>query len=218
MGLAVLGACKAGLSRIRVSWSCHWLFRHIRAILSLYTDLLTYHVLAWNYVKFLFVKSTPKLSLTSADLGPTVQQGRPKLANHRQFTLYMAMGILFLVTVACSAADLLERPTATPPAPTRPLAPTFTATPATECDTRYGKCVLRDRMGTGTSTTADAHRNNAFLVNAAIEVELGALLLEDTAGQASDRRDSRVRRVPISKPSLAVLTKGIREHQPAASF
>ncbi len=48
----------------------------------------------------------------------------------RRYFLLLAFAVLLLVTLGCSASDLLSRPTDTP-VPTRPPAPTFTPTPET---------------------------------------------------------------------------------------
>jgi hypothetical protein len=53
------------------------------------------------------------------------------LPRWRQHRFWLALGLLLLVSLACSAADLFERPAPTP-LPTRTLAPTFTATPESQ--------------------------------------------------------------------------------------
>ncbi len=65
----------------------------------------------------------------SATLHSQNPLARPQVQRHPQAPL-LALMVLFILTVGCSASDVLTRPTATPEPP-RALAPTFTSTPAT---------------------------------------------------------------------------------------
>lgn len=53
------------------------------------------------------------------------------LRMHRFRRVLIPLAVFVMLTLGCSAADLMQRPVASTPAPTRTLAPTFTPTPDT---------------------------------------------------------------------------------------